>query len=217
MARTMIRPLICLKELWSRLMNVAQRKTTSVVATTRNRVTTGFQASLLRATAGGGQDFSARRTNWNDTGPSTEIETAKRFSEFVGNGLTHFEKAPEYDDVDIKGKSADGAMSEEFQITRLWDGKFWRQLNATGATDMQLSREELSNLILDAVERKGKKYASGRRKMLILLIDATPEGVLPSLIPSIRSDLKVALNGIGFKQVWLVGSDKEKTTQLSSS
>jgi hypothetical protein len=51
--------------------------------------------------------------------------------------------------------------------------------------------------------------------MLILLIDASPEGVLPSLIPSILSDLKAALNRIGFKQVWLVGSDKEKTFPLS--
>jgi hypothetical protein len=214
MAHIMIRPLICLKELWSRLI-AASPKTTSVVATPRNRVTTGLQASLLRASAGGGQDISVRRTNWNDTGPSSEIETAKRFSKFVGNGLTHFEKAPEDDDVDIKGKSADGAMSEEFQITRLWDGKFWKQLKATDASDRQLSKEELYRLILDAVERKEKKYASERRKMLILLIDASPEGVLPSLIPSILSDLKAALNRIGFKQVWLVGSDKEKTFPLS--
>jgi hypothetical protein len=47
-------------------------------------------------------------------------------------------------------------MSEEFQITRLWDGKFWKQLKATDASDRQLSKEELYRLILDAVERKEK-------------------------------------------------------------
>jgi hypothetical protein len=53
----------------------ARRKTTSEVATTSIRVTTGLQASQLRAAAGGGQDIGARRSNWNDTGPSTPLAT----------------------------------------------------------------------------------------------------------------------------------------------
>jgi hypothetical protein len=81
------------------------------------QVTTGLQASRLRATAGGGQDISARRrTNWNDTGPCTEMETAKRFSEFVGHGLTHFEKLPQDDDVDIRAKSGDVQSPRNFRL-----------------------------------------------------------------------------------------------------
>jgi hypothetical protein len=207
----MIAPMRCLKGLWTRLTKATRHRTTSVDASWTTPLTSSLQASAVRTTTGGGEDISVRRVNWPDRGTSTEIDTAKRFSRLVGNGLSRFIKMPENDDVDIKGESAGGAIFEECQVTRLWDGKFWTELNSRrGATDRELTTDELCKLVLDAARRKATLYSPARRKMLVLLIDAAPEGVLPHIIPRIRSSLKADLDRIDFKQVWLVGPGEEE-------
>lgn len=207
-----------LSSLWRTLKTACRNRTLNVVAAETVHLETGFQASVFAPTPDGGQKIGARRTDWFETKTSTEMDTAKRFSLFTDNGLTDFQKANEDDDVDIQGRSPDGSVCEDFQVTRLWDGEFWKPLNTTGASDRELTREEIRELILRAVERKGtKKYAHGRRRMLTLLIDTNPVPVLAQLVSGIQADLKVRLDEIGFKQVWLVGSETGQTFEISSS
>jgi endonuclease/exonuclease/phosphatase family metal-dependent hydrolase len=66
-----------------------------------------------------------------------------------------------------------------------------------------------------SVIRTGRiRYTYERRRKLILLIDTNPVAMLPHF-HSIKADLKMELDRIGFKQVWLVGP--EQTFEMSSS
>jgi hypothetical protein len=206
---------MCLKRLWQAVTKRFSSVSTSLPLGTSIPSTVSFQASVIRVTATGGQQISARRISWVDIGTPTEIDTAKRFSQFVGNGLSSFEKVEQRSDIDVIGRSPDGAIVEKFQVTRLWDSNFWRSLKDGGAADIELSAEDLSKLVLDALERKRGKYSLQQRMALILLIDTTPEGILPSLIPGILSYLADKSTTSAFKEVWLVGRDQDKTYKMA--
>jgi hypothetical protein len=208
----MRRPVAVFKRLWKWLSKGDRRNTKELISSKSSRV--GLQAAVIRATAGEDQGIAVRRIGWFETTSYTELDTAQRFCRLSYNALTNLEKVSQYNDVDILAKSADGSRSEEFQVTRLWDGTFWQQLNTTGAYDGQLSRDDLRNLARDAVRRKQCRYTYERRRKLILLIDTNPVAVLPHF-NSIKADLKTKLDRIGFKQVWLVGP--EQTFEMSSS
>lgn len=166
----------------------------------------------------GSQKIGGRRTNWSEnktTKEVDEIDVARRFSSLTVNGLTKFEKHSQNSDVDVCGMSDNKQIVENFQITRLWDEQFWKELNA-GAVDKELSLEKIAELILLAVKRKGEnKYTHSRRKIIILLIDTNPVAVIPELIDKIKNCLGTRVSYFGFKSVWLVGTNKEHIFKLS--
>lgn len=175
----------------------------------------GFQAGVFGPGPEGGQKFGARRQDWNQSKDFSEIDTATRFNRFVGLGLVDFEKTKLDDDADVTARSSDGSTREEFQVTVLWHGPFWQQLNTTGATrDGYFSGDQMRQLILDAVERKTAKYTTSRRQALHLLIDTNPVPVLGGVAASAREALQERLSQAGFKSVWLVGSELQHTHQL---
>jgi len=206
------------KRLRGAIRKYAKGGVTSVFASASVHTSLGFQARTIRADPGGGQRITIRRAGWLETAASTEMDTAQRFANFCDNGFTEFSKAQENDDVDIVAKYSNGAVVQEFQITRLWDGQFWKQLNTKGAVDIELTQNEVVTLIHQAIERKGDaKYAVNRRKQLILLIDTNPDAIRVQLAPLLRSALNSQLDRASFKQVWLVGPDQEGTIQLTSA
>lgn len=208
--------MVWIKKVCDWFFNRTKSDAQSVIASASINSHLGFQARVIRAEPGEGQRITIRRAGWFETTASTELDTARRFVFFSASPLTEFTKAPENDDVDIVAKSADGVTVQELQVTRLWDGPFWKKLKETNAVDIDLTRDQLFKLIQDAVERKGeRKYTLQRRKQLILLIDTNPDGVRPELAPAIRSGLTSQLERASLKQVWLVGPDKENTFEIT--
>lgn len=206
------------KRLRGAICKYAKGTATRVVASASVHSSLGVQARTIRADPGEGQCITIRRAGWFETTASTEMDTAHRFANFCDSRFIEFNKAQEYDDVDIVAKSSNGATVQEFQITRVWDGPFWKQLNTTGAVDRKLTKDELVTLIHQAIERKGEaKYSINRRKQLILLIDTNPDAIRVQLAPFLRSALKSQLDKVSFKQVWLVGPDQDNTFQLTSA
>lgn len=166
----------------------------------------------------GGQKIGGRRTNWfknKNTQKADEIDVARRFSLLTENRLTKFENEyEENSDIDVYGRSNNGQIVENFQITSLWNNEFWKELSDNKATDQELNSKEIANLILVVMKKKGEKYTLSRRKTIILLIDTNPASVIPELVDGIKNCLGTQVSDFGFKGVWLVGTDKEHTFKL---
>jgi len=171
-----------------------------------------LQAGLFGPGPDGGQKFGARRDNWSQPKPVSEVEATKRFSAFTDAGLTDLEKVE--DDADVIARTP-GGVKVEFQVTVLWDEDFWRWLNTTGATqDGYKSSDEMNSLILKAIERKSSKYTPSRLRVLNLLIDTNPVPVIPTVAVSARKALRPRLSETGFNSIWLVGAERQHTYQL---
>jgi hypothetical protein len=160
-----------------------------------------FQASALTS-----HGWAIRRINWNDDTTMTEMDAAKRFCALARPELINFQKVAQYDSVDVIGRSADGSISENFQIVRPWEGDFWKKLKTSHGVDKEaLSKDEFCRLIDKAVNGK-LKYPLRDRKTLILLIDASPVRIQAET--EVTSHLNTVSDRTGFKEIRLVGLDQ---------
>ena len=119
----------------------------------------GLQVALQGKTESGHQKIGVRRVNWPRSKQSDEIEVTTRFCLMTDNGLSKFEAVEEYSDIDVHAISEDGTQQEDFQVRVLFDEEFWQVLNTTGAVDVELSVEALSDLVVLAVTAKHKKIS----------------------------------------------------------
>src|SRR6185503_6333799 len=99
---------------------------------------------------------------------------------------------------------------EDFQVRVLFDEDFWGRLNTTGAVDVELSVEQLADLVVWAVKSKNEHYGVDQKPNITLLLDLSPGTIYQQLLHQLPTLLAPKLEEVNFKAIWLVGSRKEE-------
>jgi hypothetical protein len=145
------------------------------------------------------QKISARFSGERPNKLSNEILVSKRFAEAEHRPFTDFQNDEEYSSTDVIATNPDGSEVELYQVTKLYDETFWKDLYSTGAAEYKIP--SIEQLIKNVLIRKNfdKKQSS----KTILLIDAWPD-VHPSMTDNIEESLHDYFDESNFKEIWLV-------------
>jgi hypothetical protein len=199
-----------LEEFWRYLRR--QRHAVPRLSSVKQSSRVSLQTVVLRGTPEETQDIVVRRVGWPDEKVRTEVEAVRRFCHGHRCKLVNVHSSlSQHDDADVAATSADGLISEQFQVTRLWDSRFWQKLNTSGAVDTKVTSDQLVGFVREALQRK-EKYPRPRRKQLILLLDTEPYQIQPH--SALRGpELRAELLECEFKQIWIVGPND--STQLA--
>lgn len=135
-----------------------------------------------------------------------EISVAKLFCHHFYPLFDKFKNDKQDSPYDVIAESKEGKW-EYFQVTKLENQNFWKELNTNKKIDTILLHIE--DLVSEAIERKSK-YDSTEKQKIILLIDVNP-GILKSVGAEIKTKLADMLLESGFKEIWLTGATPELT------
>ncbi len=171
----------------------------------------GFKAASLGVgEAVGQQKTQARIGGESLTKEGEELARTKIFAFYFRKELTKFYNDKQDSPIDVIAESENGAVKESFQVTKLYNEEFWKELNTKNAANLITDRVIV--LIKDAIDRK-KNLDSKQREKIILLIDTWP-GILPEFAERGKEILEKLLNDANFKEVWLIGSLKEQMFKI---
>lgn len=174
----------------------------------------GFRIGVYGPTESGLLRIAARQSTYAIGKDADEVEVAEKFCTLARNGLTRFLKPRQASEIDVVGVSEDKTRRENFQVTVLFDGNFWKSLNARGAGDVQLDGPEVIELVRRAVMRKKEKYPLAIRQTTVLLVDTAPAGLVNGFVHDVRWVLATLLREAEFKEIWLVGSTVEQVFRI---
>ena len=167
----------------------------------------GYEVSKMGFGANGEQSTSARLAGVNMSKENRELAVVKLLCNYEKPELANFENDIQDSPVDVIGKDSAG-QSNFFQVTKLYDKSFWRELGKNKSAEKILV--DISALIENAITRK-TSYDREVKGELILVIDTWP-GVMPELAG--RAMNLPVLTSSGFKEIWLAGSLPETTFKL---
>lgn len=167
----------------------------------------GYSVSSIGKTASGEQDIKARVGGVVESKENREISVIKLLCHNFKPKLTQFANDIQNSPVDVIAKTKHGEV-ENFQVTRLQDSSFWKELNKE--KEVERITSEISPLIELAVTRK-VNFDSNSKGEIILVIDAWP-GVTEDFANEAKS-LRI-VKSAGFKEIWLAGSVKELTFKI---
>lgn len=99
------------------------------------------------------------------------------------------------------------------QVTKLFTGSFWKELNAGGEVMIEdLDSGKIDKLANEAIARK-EKFDPRQKEKIILLIDSWP-GITKTHIPYVQQNSRDVIMQSGYKEVWIVGPVVELTYKL---
>lgn len=162
----------------------------------------GRSYSRIGSNEEGSHDVYSRREGIKYNQDSDEIILAKSFCHSFYPELSIFVKDIQSSSIDIIGKTEDGKEIYSFQITKIDNGEYWKDVYQKG----NLSRvmPEISKDVSNSILKK-MKYALEDRNRIILLVDIRP-GVVLDVARVIKTQIAGILNEADFKEVWLVGT-----------
>lgn len=167
----------------------------------------GFNATRLNITSSGEQQVKAQIVGGRVSKENREIEVVKLLCHYFKPHFEKFSNDIQDSPVDVITEDSSGSV-EHFQVTKLYDESFWRELSKERAVDKVLP--EVTSLVQAAVARKNAFDTNSKTKT-ILVIDAWP-GVMQEFAEQVV-DLPV-LTSAGFKEIWIAGSIPEMTFRL---
>ena len=93
----------------------------------------------------------------------------------------------------------------------------WSELARAGVADRSVAASELAGAVLEAIERKTRKYPMAQRQGLLLALDSirAPGHVQRPVVDLLRSDHADSIARAGFAAVWLVGPTAQLTYRLA--
>jgi hypothetical protein len=174
-------------------------------------VQVSFKAASIAETIDGKQRIQARVSGIKQPKEAEEWQAVALFADHVRPELVDFYSPEQNSHIDIVAQNKEKTYKEYFQVTKLQSTEFWRELAKHSATD--LVTDEIVKLVKIAIERKQKHFGPKERASVILLIEAWP-GILEKYALEAKSKLTDILERAVFKEVWLVGHDKEQTYKL---
>jgi len=136
-----------------------------------------------------------------------EIAVVKLLCHHFKPHLEKFSNDIQDSPVDVIAENSSGLI-ENFQVTKLYDEQFWRDLSKEKTADRVLP--EIESLVGDAIKRK-VNFDKGSKTNIILAIDAWP-GVMRELAEKMAS-LPVVRSS-NFKEIWIAGSIPEMTFKI---
>jgi hypothetical protein len=127
--------------------------------------------------------------------------------------------------VDVDGPTVDCRACDsrwesgplEIQVVRaIADEDFWRKLNMTGSVQIAPLLADFVHMIRRATEKKLNHYAEADKSQLVLALDANrlPAMAFHDVVDMVRSELRVWLYELGFREVLLVGPTGSLTHRL---
>jgi hypothetical protein len=167
----------------------------------------GFSNSRVGINSEGMHDVKIIRGGTKSSKIEDEMSVAKMFCHQHRPELSIFKNDIENSPYDIIGESKNKTIFEYFQITKLENQNFWKELSEKNIVDTILPNIE--ELVKNAIERK-MKYSQEERNRIILLIDASP-----GVMKEIASQIKTKIANSKFKEIWLVGKTAELTHRIS--
>lgn len=167
----------------------------------------GFSASSLGQMPNGEQKISVRISGAQISKENGEIAVVKTLCHYFRSHLKTFVNDKQDSPIDVIAKDESGNQ-EYFQVTKLYDESFWRELSNQKRVDRIIP--EITSLIKNAIERK-KNFDTKSKESIILLIDAWP-GAIEDFAKEV-ANLPI-LSLAKFKEVWIVGSVPETTFKI---
>ncbi|MFB6181948.1 MAG: hypothetical protein ABEJ24_03555 [Candidatus Magasanikbacteria bacterium] len=163
-------------------------------------------------TEDGNQELKVdRSSNWSTSKEGKEKHVVSSLCEFKKPEVEKVENEPNEDsDIDTWGYK-NGKRKVKFQETSLFNQQYHRELSTKKEVKEEYTKEDIANLIKNAINEKLKSYCDPSD--LILVIDTNP-GLKEEFVDFAKKGLKGFLREADFKEIWLVGPHESRTYRL---
>lgn len=107
----------------------------------------------------------------------------------------------------------------QVQVTRPATPKVWQALAMLGRSSRTLSADEAVADLLQALNKKARKFSRNDRRSTVLAIDATETVVhsMRAVVDKIRELHQPGITQVGFAEVWVIGPHVEQVHRLDVS
>lgn len=154
------------------------------------------------------QGVSARIGGYKVTKESEEKNVVMRLCKKAKPNFSHFQNDVQDSATDVI--ATNHSEIECFQVTKLYEERFWKKLIPSGRVDF--ITKNILKLIEESVLRKSK-YDKQETKKLILAIDTWP-GIRSEYLEQIHKLLQPIFAESGYKEIWLVGETDEMIVRI---